>query len=341
MDPAARRARRVVLAIIATALVCLACALVVAVEWRSRQHPASLGRLAPEFATLSERMAVLEVRLTGKTLTLERRGAGWRAVERGGYPIAGAQMAQTLAAIGTVQRIRAMTRQRRNLDLLFLNDPPTDGSGVRVIGRDAQGAILADVTLGYSAKGDAKVYGRRGEDAQAYAVTNAPAGLNRLEGWLDVSPLPFVRADIARMEIVPQSGPAYALRRDAAPQDFRLEPPFAQLAIVSPLGVWASAHAIVGVAPFDVAPLAVASGTDRTSLGRFTATTFSGVSVDGQVWREGERYWMALNARAPEPRETARAAALDELIRPWAFAINDLDARTLTTPLSDLVRSAL
>lgn len=315
-------------------ILALAAAIVVGVDRRAREAPTSFGAVALGLSESVDRTTRIVVTTRSGRLTVEKSATGgWRLRERGGHPVAEATVKRALASLAALRATRMMTRNPERMEALALGDPTEGGAGVRVQIEDARGARLSDVVLGFSPQG--AVYARRGADMQSFAVNGAPLRFDTPGVWLDLSPLKLERADLRSVAVSPEPGPAYVLVRASADDRFRFAPPFDALEEVAPVGMSATANAVLTASPSDLAP---ASSLGLPPIGRVRLETFDGLAVAVEIFGGGEQRWMALSATALTPDAVARAEALNRAAAPWVYRITDLDARTMLSPLETLVR---
>jgi hypothetical protein len=154
--------------------------------------------------------------------------------------------------------------------------------------------------------------------------------------WLDLAPLAIDAARIARVTIQPATGPAYVLTRKQPGGDFSLEKPFDNLLVLTPEGLNSAGAAFANLRPIDVAGAPAVTGA---AAARVTASTQDGVSIEGELFAQGERYWLKLVARGDTPAALATAQAINSRAAAWAYGLSALDYADFAPPLSALARS--
>ncbi|MGY6628272.1 MAG: DUF4340 domain-containing protein [Oceanicaulis sp.] len=330
--PALRRRRQALTAALAAAVFVLVGALALWREAATGAPPGVSGLVAPGWAAEAPRADRIEIMSADGQFVLQRTSEGWVMPSRGGYGVRPERIAELDEALRGLTFARALTRDPDRFARLGVDDPLEGGAGVRLTVLDASDRVLVSLIAG-SRRGDTGQYVRTAGSPRAFAVDGALPGLADPGRWLGLEFWDIDPGAVARADVRPARGPAYALGR-AAPTD-------RHHALTSPDG-WRliTAGAANGVAVAgarlrfrDVRP-------DQTLTGAFTAR-HSGVTFDGLSWRfdflaEGEERWARIEVRALAPEAEARAAELNERTRGWAFLVSADAYERLTRPLADL-----
>ena len=107
------------------------------------------SRLLPAFAADAGRVASLEIKQAGTTLTLEKTGAVWGVKERAGYPADAEKVRALMVRLSQADLLEVTTRKADRYALVELEDPAAKDAksrGLRAL--DAKGGVIADVVLG-------------------------------------------------------------------------------------------------------------------------------------------------------------------------------------------------
>jgi len=330
--PAMRRRRQALTAALTAAALVLAGALALWREAATGAPPGVSGPVAPGWAAEAPRADRIEIMSADGQFVLQRTPDGWVMPSRGGYAVRPERIAELDEALRGLTFARALTRDPDRFARLGVDDPIEGGAGVRLTVLDASDRVLVSLTAG-ARRGDAGQYVRTDGSPRAFAADGTLPELADPGRWLGLDFWDIDPATVARADIRPPRGPAYALGREA--------PTDRHHALTSPAG-WRliTAGAGNGVATAgarlrfrDVRP-------DQSLTGAFTAR-HSGVSFDGLAWRfdflaEGDERWARIEVRALAPEAEARAAELNARTRGWAFLVSPDAYERLTRPLADL-----
>ncbi|WBQ12655.1 DUF4340 domain-containing protein [Hyphomonadaceae bacterium BL14] len=330
--PARRRRRQALTAALTAAALVLLAALALWREAATGAPPGVSGPVAPGWAAEAPRADRIEILSADDQFVLQRTAEGWTMPSRGGYAVRPERIAELDEALRGLTFSRALTRDPDRFARLGVDDPADGGAGVRLTVLDANDRVLVSLIAGAS-RGESGQYVRPDGSQRAFAADGALPELADPGRWLGLDFWDLDPGNVARADIRPARGPVYALAREA--------PTDRHHALTAPPG-WRliTAGAANGVAAAgarlrfrDVRP-------DQSLTGAFTAR-HSGVSFDGLAWRfdflaEGEERWARIEVRALAPEAEARAAALNERTRGWAFLVSADAYERLTRPLADL-----
>jgi hypothetical protein len=325
-----RKGRALFYFLIAGLMVAVA-AVTIGIESRASRPDAMSG---PVVAGLSESIAGAQrivVTSADATYRIERTQRGWAMRDRGDYPVLANRLAQLTEGLESLRFTRRMTSDASKHDRLGVGDPREGGRGVLVQIEDGRGALLVNLILGVEPSG---LYVRRPDGDQTWAAEGDLPPLRDVASWLDLRPLEFDPARLARVEIMPAEGRAYILARDVAEQPWRIAAP--PLAALSQSAVRATAEKLVTLSPVDVQPAPAIQGVPRA---RIRATTFDGVVLDAEIIDADGRRWVKLVARAEAaeaPEQEARALELNNRAAPWAYALGGLEAEAIAPTLATL-----
>lgn len=330
--PALRRRRQALAAALTAAALVLISVLALWREAATGAPPGVSGLVAPSWAAEAPRADRIEILSADDQFILQRTPEGWVMPSRGSYAVRPERIAELDEALRGLTFARALTREPDRFARLGVDDPAQGGAGVRLTVLDASDRVLVSLIAG-SSRGESGQYVRPDGSPRAFAADGALPTLADPGRWLGLDFWDLDPGYVARAEVRPARGPAYALRREA--------PTDRHHALTSPRG-WRliTAGAANGVAAAgarlrfrDVRP-------EQSLTGAFTAR-HSGVSFDGLAWRfdflaEGDERWARIEVRALTPEAEARAAELSARTRGWAFLVSADAYERLTRPLADM-----
>ncbi|MFL1460822.1 hypothetical protein ACI6QG_01320 [Roseococcus sp. DSY-14] len=281
--------------------------------------PPPAGR--PAFPGLLDRLgtaARVEVTRPGHQVTLRRDGATWRIAERAGWPARPARLRETFTALAELRLLEPRAPDPRN-------GTGEEGTRLRVL--DAQGAALADLTLGV--RRGATQHLRLAGEAGAWLAEGGVAAEPDPNLWLlrELADLPAAR--LRRVEVRRAGEPALAIQRpgvvDAplviiAPRD----PPRPDGVALEELGRAFEALTLAEVRRADAIP--------GEALGESRFLFTDGLAIRAWARRAGDELWLELRAEGD-----AEAAALNALWAGWGFAFPAWRERQFIPRLEDLL----
>lgn len=339
-DLAVRRRARAVTLFMAAGAVAAVAAVTVGIENRALRPDLAAVAVVPGLGeTIGQGQRII-VTSAEASYRIERVQRGeeqiWVMRDRDDFPVSRARLDQLTTGLQQLLSVRRMTSDPTKHERLGVTDPRQGGRGVLVQVEDGRGALLVNLILGVETGAPAGgLYVRRPDQDQAWAAQGELPPLRDIAAWLDLRPLELPPQNLARVEIMPATGRAYVLARDATEQPWRLASP--ALSPLSQSSLAAAAERITQLAPLDVRTAPAIQGRARA---RVRAVTFDGVAIEGEVIESDSRMWLKLVARAATPEQEPAALALNNGVAAWAYALSGLEADALAPPLSALLPSA-
>lgn len=333
----AQASRRKIAALILAVTVglCLASALALGVQRRAMEQAHMVSPFTAPLAPREAQISRIIIRDRAQTLTIARTQSGFVLRERRDHAVAVDRVRAFLRALDGTGAI-LLAADPATLAPFNLDDPDIDGAGIALTIAGAKDAVLFSAWLGYRQAG-AGVFARRADQAAIFELADAPPAPNQPAVWLDLAPAAIAREAVRSVTVTPIEGPAYRLLRSDVAASFSVAAPHETLPVIAPIGVSATAHAFAGLAPSDVAPAAMVASA-RT-LGQVQIETFAGLILDASVLEGVDgRYWITVRAQGAMAEATRAAVDINTRAAAWAYQITDLEARSLTAPLSSLVR---
>lgn len=288
--------------------------------------------LTPRLTSSPQMTAEIEVITASGQFRLRRTLEGWALVSHNGYR-ADAELAGRL--IDSVARLRPVGERTRlaarypDLDLVA---PDAGGAATRIVLRDNNDRVLADLLIGRQ-RPDGHVYVRRADEAQSWLVQGFLPDFAEVSRWMQLDFLALGREAIRETCVLPVDGTGYCLQRSSlASEQFRLVSPTGYR-LVSPGAGDGVATTLARVRFRGVRPGSEISGT-RDAEHR--VTTVNGLEVTVSVFeREGE-HWATLVGVAHSDAARPAAIALNERADGWAFLLSDLTVDRLIRSLTGL-----
>jgi hypothetical protein len=249
--------------------------------------------------------AVAKVTLTTSdgSITLVRETADrWAALERFGYPVDRAKVRALIVALADMRLIEAKTRLPERYPRLEVEDPAAADAKSRLLrAESADGKVLAAAILGkrqhrLTGNQSAGTYLRRPGEEQSWLASGGVDLDTAVIDWLDDQIVDLDPARIGRIEIRPESGKGYLVRRNGAGEPLQL----ADLAEGERVKDDADLGRLAGVlAPMrleDVRPRAELEWPAAHQVA--VATTLDGLELTVELARIDDEPWARLDARA-------------------------------------------
>lgn len=314
------------LLLIAGALI-VAAGVTVGIEMRASRPDLASGPVVPGLSESIAGAQRIMITSAEASYRIERTERGWAMRDRGDYPVLGGRLAQLTDGLESLRFTRRMTSDPTKHARLGVDDPRQGGRGILVQVEDERGAFLVNLILGVETAG---LYVRRPDEDQTWAAEGELPPLRDVAAWLDLAPLNLPAAQIARVEVMPASGPAYVLTRQSADTGFML----IGRGGLDQTTLDDTATAIAQVSPIDVQPAPAIQGAPSA---RLHIVTFDGVTLDAELIVSGEKTWLKMVARAPAPEQEAAALQINDRAAAWAYALNPTDVERVAPPLSALL----
>lgn len=301
----------------------------------------------PGFRARVERVGAVEV-ITGQGgYTLEKRGDGWVAASKHGYPVEGERVRRMLIGLANLEKIAAKTRRPELYPKLGVEDPDRPGAGSRLVRLlDAEGTLLATLIVGKQRHGrtgraDKGTYVRLPDEDRAWLAAGLVDLSDGIYPWLDTDVMDIAPGTIRRLDIRPREGArllAIRPEKDAPAMGVADVPPGRKpdVAKVRRLG-----SVLAKVKLDDVRPADEVDFSDP--LARAQVVTFDGLRIAADVTRRDGHYWVRMRVEAtPEADADARARAktLSGRVDGWAYQVADYIGERLSRSLEDVLASA-
>ncbi|WP_417487107.1 DUF4340 domain-containing protein [Maricaulis sp.] len=326
--------RRFQLAVVAGSAVMLSLAAVLSAlaDARAVWRPEVSGPVLPDWS--SAVASAREIEIVGdEGFTLVETDGVWRMPSRDGYPVRPERLAALDAYLASLVFEGARTDNPQRLGRLGLAEPGDVDGGTLIEVRDDAGDIRAELILGEVR--DPLVYVRRPGRSRAYAALSGDGAARALDllpadSWLDLDFLALGTSDIARVDIQPETGPAYRLERAASSsRNFSLRRPAGWQSITAAAGNGPAAT--LGRVRFRDVRAADRLGGEFVA--HHTAETFTGLRVRIDVKALGETRWALITATPLTDDAQAEAAAVNATANGWAYLMSDLTIDRLIRPL--------
>lgn len=279
--------------------------------------------------------AVAKVALTtpeGSFTLVRETGDRWSALERYGYAVDEDQVRALVVALADMRLIEAKTSLPERYGRLEVEDVGAADAKSRLLRLEsADGEVLAEAIFGkqqhrLTGHQAAGTYLRRPGEAQSWLASGAVAIDPTVVDWLDARIVDLAPAQIARIEIRPDSGAEYVVRRGAPDEPLQ----FADLeegeALKPDAGLDRLAAAFADLRFEDVKPRSELAWPEADQSA--TAVTFDGVELTVRLARIDDEPWAIIDARQvaaarPAPANTAAEEPANEAEGIEAVEIED------------------
>jgi hypothetical protein len=270
----------------------------------------------PAFPALRENPdAVAKVVLTtpeGSFTLVRETGDRWSALERFGYPVEEDQVRALIVALADMRLIEAKTRLPERYGRLEVEDVDAEDAKSRLLRvESADGKVLAEAILGkqqhrLTGNQAAGTYLRRPGEARSWLASGGVAIDGEVVNWLDDEIVYLDGKRIGRIEIRPDSGPAYVVQRDSAGEPLQLADLAEDETAKEGADLDRLAAAFADLRFEDVKPRRELAWPDAHHTA--TATTFDGVELTVQLARIDGEPWAIFDAQQIDALAPAASA---------------------------------
>lgn len=208
-----------VLAVITMAAV-IGCWIIVGSKYQTTAWDHEEGRLVfPELQHQVSKVAKIEVARAGGSFILERRGDGWANRDIGGFPARSAHVDGVIAALAGLKTIAPKTERSHLYPKLEVESVTTDAMSTRVVFRNVDDDVLADVIIGKPKEGAAGpgrhgVYIRLPGDEQAWLAEGVLDVRLDAADWSAREVVDIEAGALAELTVRQADGSVVALHRD-------------------------------------------------------------------------------------------------------------------------------
>jgi hypothetical protein len=308
---------------------------------------------------------VRTVKITGPgatKLTVEAAEAGWRVVEKGGYPARPAEIRELVLQLAGLQVVEPKTAQAERLKRLELEDPGAEAAKSRLVelldseGKPIAAAVVGKTSYGLYGGGRSGVYVRRAGEPQSWLAAGSLELPTDALDLVDMQIIDLPVAEVARVTLG-VGGEELALHRsDPATQTFTVDATPPEGRAIDPAKVEEVAGMLAALSMQDVKPAKDLAPSPEVRRSR--VETFDGLVVDVTVTKSGEgdgaETWVQLQASAkppaaPPPAATdgaatapptaeKRAADLNAKAQGWAYKVPTYLGDRLGASINDLLQ---
>lgn len=302
-------------------------------------------------ATLDQRIGdvgKVEIKAPGGEFTLLRQGEAWVMPDKGGYPVRGELVRQTLVDLARVETLDAKTSGEALLPRLDLAEPGSAGAkSLAILAEDKDGGLIAGLILGKAKTAARGVddqssltglrYVRRSTEKQAWLAKNVPEAPATAADWLERSVIDVPAKEVASVAILGASPAILATRDTPDAKSLTLhdipEGMTAKTADVDNLATILETVTLDDVAATGSAPQPAADARG------VEVKTSEGLVVTARSAGEGEQRWVRFAASATSDAAKAKADALNAKLGPWAFKLASFRVTRFDAKLADLLQA--
>jgi len=303
------------------------------------------ARLLPGLERQEQAIAAVEVIQGEKRITLERAGAQWRIKERNGYPANGERVRTLLNTLVQAQLVEAKTAAKDKHHLLELEDPAAKDAksrGIRIL--DSKGKALGEIVLGktrYEAFGAGKggVYVRRLGEAQTWLATGEPRAGLEVRDWVTTSIFEQDQAKILKVTVEhPGEAPYTVEKGDGKDQKYKIGSIPDGKKLKQNVAIDQVATGFGSIDLEDVRKLDAPPAGDAVSV--LKLETEGGPTVTFRLRKDGDAYWLSLQAAGAEGEAKTRADAINAAAAGWEFKVPQWKVDQIGKRASDLFEAS-
>lgn len=171
--------------------------------------------LLPSLAAELDSITALSIRRGSAvpTVTVHERNGHWTVAERSDYPADVSKVRKLVLALSDAKIIEQKTSNPVNYPVIGVEDPSLAGAAgaeISVTAKDGKHAVIVG-----KASGGGNFARRAGEQA-SFLVEPGISFESEARYWIEPHLIDIAAADIQSIEVKPATGPAYAVRREAA-----------------------------------------------------------------------------------------------------------------------------
>ena len=287
---------------------------------------ASGERFYPSLSGQTKDIAKIELRRSGKVLTLERKGKAWGLAERYDYPIDVEKLRTLIVRLGEAELVEPKTSKPDRYKFLGLGDPAAkDAKSTNVRILTAAGTVLADFILGerrFQAFGAGKngVYVRRGKDPQTWLANVDLTTPMEVKDWVRTSLFKLKDEDIVSVTVThPGQEPLKITRTGKGYRKYELPAAPEGKKVKADANPDEMARTVGSLDLMDVRKLSDRPADAKLSLAK--VVTKDGMTLNLHLRKvSDEIYWVAVDAKGTGKAEKA-AKAINARTKGWEFKI--------------------
>jgi len=324
---------------VATALALAIAVTTYAAQNRWAQPKVSGQPLFPGLAAQAGRIARIEIKQGEKSLTLARDKDGWTLADRGSYPAKADAARGLLVKLAQAELVEAKTRNKERFGLLELEDPEGKEAKSRLLRlTDDKGATIAEAVVGkkrYDAFGSSKsgTYVRKPGDTQTW-LSNADLAVSVApRDWVQPGVMDLTAAKIAKLTVEMPGEEPLVIQRDVADASKHV---LAAMPEGKKLKETGGIEAIVRAAgSIELEDVRKPTGAgEKAGTARIEAD--GGLTVTLDLRKQGEDYWLTLEATAGEGEAKKTAEEIAKRAQGWELKVPSYKAQSILKRRADL-----
>lgn len=303
-------------------------------------------RLFPGLLEKASSVSEVEIIQSGNKLTFERKDNRWVLRESDGYPIHTNLITKVILSISSMELLEAKTAMEKRLPTLNLGDPSDpDSNSQRVILKDAEGDVLADIVVGSAnyflpETTTGGMYVRRPDEMQSYLVRGLVDIGEEPRNWLirdivDIQADDVVRAEVNQpngdtLIVVPEQGVTGDFSFANLPEGTKLKSEFAPRNIAALV----SGFVLNDVRRSADTPL----DDDEAYIANFIINT--GMTIEMRIWRVADKQYLRISAdagtAAPDSDAAKLAAEINARAEGWTYIIPEYQYEQISKTFADV-----
>jgi hypothetical protein len=324
-------------------------ALVVAIATYSAQNRWSQPKVSgtslfPGLAAQSARIARIELSQGDRALALARDKESWVLADRGGYPAKIDAVRALLVKMAQAELVEGKTRNKERYGQLELEEPTAKDAKSRLLRlTDDKGEVIAEAIVGkkrFDAFGASKggTYVRKPGDAQTW-LSNADLDVSvAVRDWVQPGLLDLAAPKIAKLTVEIAGEEPLVIARDAADANKHA---LAGIPEGKKLKEGAGIDSIVRAAgSIDLEDVRKPPAAPGGEAGVARIEADGGLSVTLRLRKEGEDYWLALEAGGSEGDAKKTVDDIMRRAQGWEFKIPAGKAQSILKRRAELFEAS-
>ncbi len=317
-----------------------------AAQNRWSQAKVSGASLFPGLVAQSGKIAKIEIKQGDKALTLAGDKESWSLSDRGGYPAKADAVRALLVKLAQAELVEGKTRNKDRYALLELEEPTGKDSKSRLLRLlDDKGGMIAAAIVGkkrFDAFGASKggTYVRKPGEEQTW-LSNADLDVSlAVRDWVQAAVLDLGgAAKVAKVTIeIPGEEPLVVQRDTADPKKYSLLGMPDDKKLKEGVGLDEIARTVASIDLEDVRKASATMTGGDVNVVRIEADGGMGVTL--RLRKEGEDYWLALEASGGEGEAKKTAEDTAKRAQGWEFKIAPGKAQALLKRRADLFQAS-
>lgn len=322
-----------------TLAVVIAAAVTIVRDPRLNTGVGAAERLFPELLDKTDTLAVITLRDTDTTLTIQKSDAGWGLMERDGYPVRPDAVRGLVLKLANLEKVEAKTERAELYSRLGVEDTATSGAQSKEVELlDDEGAVLARLLVGKAAFGvgeEGGLYVRKPDERRSWLVRGRLAPGIEARDWVERRIVDIPAIDVRSVRVVhPDGETIHAAKRTIEDDLFVLEgldgeTPPQSIDALDALATVLSGLNLEDLKKSDDIPFADAATMHAI------VTTFDGLEVTVDLAEHNGEDWIRVGAEGGQGAGTVREIV--HRTKGWAYQVPSFVVAPWKKRMADLL----